>query len=151
MDNAEMLEEFIKLSGELGLRDTSYAELQEEVRKNVEESGVPDVERVLEVLKGYRFVNADMLEMHDYVRWIRGGRHGEDPKLVVGGVVTSITEHDEGYHTVKCVNRVGRFFQVKTRPDVYLFKLLSDQEVVILNVLEALDQRSMLEQAEEEQ
>ena len=151
MQNTEMLEEFLGLAADLGLQNTSYGELQEEVRNAVLDSGVIDVERVLESLKGYRVVQPDSLAMHQYIRWIRKGPKDEHPKLVVGGVVTSVTEQDNGESTIKCVNKMGRFFQVTTRPDVILFRLFSDQEVVVLNVLEALDQRSMQELQETEE
>ena len=66
------------------------------------------------------------------------------------GEVWVFAEQDNGEFTIKCVNKAGRFFQVTTRPNVYLFRLFSDQEVVVLNVLEALDRRSTAELEEEE-
>ena len=64
MQNTEMLEEFLGLAADLGLQNTSYGELQEEVRNAVQSSGVLDVERVLESLKGYRVVQPESLAMH---------------------------------------------------------------------------------------
>ena len=151
MQNVQMLEEFLGLAADLGLQNTSYSELQEDVRRAVVASGVPDTDKALESLKGYRIVSPDNLAMHQYIRWIRQGPKDEHPKLVIGGVVTSVTEQDNGEFTIKCVNKAGRFFQVTTRPNVYLFRLFSDQEVVVLNVLEALDRRSATELGEEEQ
>ena len=150
MQNTQMLEEFLELAADLGLQNTSYNELREEVINAVMGSGVLDCERVLESLKGYRVVHPDSLSIHQYIRWIRLSPNDEYPKLVVGGVVTSVTNQDNGEYIIKCVNKMGRFFQVTTRPDVILFRLFSDQEVVVLNVLEALDRRSMQEQLEEQ-
>lgn len=145
MQNIGMLEEFLGLAADLGLQNTSYSELREDVRRSICASGVPDIEKAMEALKGYRIVSPDNLAMHQYIRWIRKGPKDEQPKLVIGGVVTSVTEQENGEFTIKCVNKVGRFFQVTTRPNVYLFRLFSDQEVVVLNVLEALDRRSTAE------
>jgi hypothetical protein len=141
----EMLAQFLELARLLNLEDKTYEELQEEVRDAVLESGVDDVDKALESLRGYRVVDALELSQHDYVRWIRSENaspSGRASGPTVGGVVTSVHPAPEGQHTVRCVGRVGRFFQVTTRPGVWLFRLLTEQEVVILNVLEALDQGS---------
>ena len=47
MQNTEMLEEFLGLAADLGLQNTSYGELQEEVRNAVQSSGVLAQHRVL--------------------------------------------------------------------------------------------------------
>jgi hypothetical protein len=144
---AELLVQFLEMASSLGLEDTSYRELQEDVREAVELSQIEDQEKTLHSLRAYRLIDADELEQHDYVRWLRASPD-RPVALTKGGVVTSITEHDDGQHTVRCAGRTGRFFQVRTCPGVWLFKLLSSQEAVILNVLEALDQGSMLGQEE---
>lgn len=150
-EQAEILGEFLEMASSLGLEDTTYHELQEEVREAVEASGIEDVDKAIRSLRAYRLIDPDDLEQHDYVRWLRHAdaqAPGRPVTLTVGGVVTSVTEHDDGEYTVRCAGRTGRFFQVRSRPGVWIFRLLSPQETVVLNVLEALDRGSTLEPEE---
>lgn len=141
----EMLAHFLELSALLGLQDTSYQELQEEVRHAVVASGIDDAPTALRSLRAYRVVDAVDIEQHDYIRWVRSAEaspSGRASGPTIGGVMTSVVDADDDEHTVRCAGRTGRFFQVTTRPGVWLFKLMSEQEAVILNVLEALDRGS---------
>lgn len=150
-EQEETLLQFLEMATSLGLEDTTYHDLQEEVKEAVEASGIEDMDKAIRSLRAYRLIDPDELEQHDYVRWLRSAEAqapGRPVVLTVGGVVTSVTEHDDGEFTVRCAGRTGRFFQVRSRPGVWIFRLLSMQETVVLNVLEALDRGSTLVQEE---
>ena len=88
-------------------------------------------------LRNYRYVD----EMHDinygsYIRWI-SLKNPENVKLTNGGLICDIVIHDEGVH-IKCKNNMNRIFQIKLDENL-IFQKLTDQEQVILSVLDYLD------------
>jgi hypothetical protein len=141
--DAATINEFLELATMFGLRETSYTELKREVATIVVDSAIPDPEKAVESLGQYRLVGAEQLRPSDHVRWIRGAEAsptGRPSGPTLGGFVTSIVPREDGEHGIKCVNTIGRHFQATTRPGLWLFRRLTEQEIVVLTVLESLDQ-----------
>lgn len=88
-------------------------------------------------LKAYRYCSGiNDLQFGHYVRWIQL----KDPsnlRLTNGGVVCDIKIFDDHIQVV-CKNNCNRFFQIKF-DEVVIFQKLSNQERVILGVLNYLD------------
>jgi hypothetical protein len=144
--DADTIQEFIGLATTLGLRETSYNNMREETWEVIQSTGLAEPEVAYESLSNYRPVTCAGLKPGDYLRWIRGpdaAPTGQASGPTVGGYVTAINPRPTGEHTIKCINTTGRHFQATTRPGLWLFRRLSDQELVVLSVLAALDQESM--------
>lgn len=88
-------------------------------------------------LKNYRYCDeiAD-LQYGYYIRWI-SLKNPEKIKLTNGAIITDIKIYNEGIQIV-CKNNMNRFMQIKF-DEVIIFQKLSNQEQVILSVLDYLD------------
>jgi len=144
--DVETLNQFLELAEVVGLRESSYQNLQEETREVLEMAGVDNPEEAVNKLKGYRLMSAEDIRIGEYVCWIRradASPSGRPSGPTAGGTVTKITEQPNGEHTVQCRGVAsGRFYQATTRPGLWLFRKLTEQELVVLNVLDALDRTS---------
>jgi hypothetical protein len=138
----ETIEEFVKLATTLGLRETSYEIMREETWEIIKNTGVGNPEKAYKSLSHYRPVTCCDLKPGDYLRWIRDSNaapNGQPSGPTIGGYITHINTQSSGEFTIKCINTSQRHFQATTRPGLWLFKQLSDQELVVLSVLSALD------------
>jgi hypothetical protein len=144
--DVETLNQFLELAEVLGLRESSYQHLQEENQEIVEAAGVDNPENAVNKLRGYRLMPAENIRLGEYVCWIRSAKaspSGYASGPTAGGTVTKITEQPGGEHTVQCRGVAsGRFYQATTRPGLWLFRKLTEQELVVLNVLDAIDHTS---------
>lgn len=144
--DADTIQEFLTLATTLGLRETSYDSMREETWEVIKNTGVANPDTAYKSLSHYRPVTCADLKPGDYLRWIRGpdaAPTGQPSGPTIGGYVTAINAQPSGAYTIKCINTSGRHFQATTRPGLWLFKQLSDQELVVLSVLAALDHNSM--------
>ena len=87
-------------------------------------------------LKGYRYCS-DMQDVQYgyYIRWIPL-KNPDNIKLTNGGIICDIPVHNEQIH-IRCFNRYRKIMQIKL-DECYVFQKLSNQERVILNVLDYL-------------
>jgi len=87
-------------------------------------------------LKNYRFID-EMKELHfgSYIRWI-SIKNPENIRLTNGGIVCDIKANNDDIY-ITCKNNMNRFFQLKMSENI-IFQKLSDQERVLLNVMDYL-------------
>jgi len=144
--DVETLNQFLELAEVVGLRESSYGHLREETQEVIELAGVNNPEEAGHKLRGYRLMSVDDIRVGEHVCWIRcaeASPTGRASGPTAGGTVTKITEQPNGEHTVQCRGVAsGRFYQATTRPGLWLFRKLREQELVVLNVLDALDRTS---------
>ena len=88
-------------------------------------------------LKNYRYIDemAD-LQFGHYIRWIKL-TNPTNINLTNGGIICDILVFENGVH-IKCKNNMNRLFQVIMEENL-IFQKLSDQEQVILSVMDFLD------------
>ncbi len=88
-------------------------------------------------LKEYRYCS-EMCDLQDgyYIRWI-SLKNPDNVKLTNGAHILDILIKDKGAH-VLCKNNRNRIFQIKF-DEVIIFQKLSQQEKIILGVLDYLD------------
>lgn len=144
--DVETLNQFLELAEVVGLRESSYQQLQEETREVIEKAGINNHEEAVNKLQGYRVMPVENIRVGEFVCWIRSAEaspSGRPSGPTAGGTVTKITEKPGGEHTLQCRGVAsGRFYQATTRPGLWLFRKLTEQELVVLNVLDALDRTS---------
>tara|TARA_B100001063_G_C16634406_1_gene487540 strand:- start:383 stop:823 length:441 start_codon:yes stop_codon:yes gene_type:complete len=88
-------------------------------------------------LKQYRYVDdlAD-LKYGCYIRWINL-TNPDNLNLTNGGLIVDINFYDDGVQ-IKCKNNYNRFFNIKFDESM-IFQKLSQQELILLQIMEALD------------
>ena len=88
-------------------------------------------------LKNYRFVDdLDDIQYGRYIRWI-SLKDPSNIKLTNGGIICDIRVFDEQVH-IRCRNNLNRIMQI-ILDECLVFQKLTDQERVILDVLNYLD------------
>jgi hypothetical protein len=88
-------------------------------------------------LKNYRYCSEICdLQYGYYIRWIPL-KNPDNIYLTNGGHIIDVKIYDEGVHIV-CKNNINRIIQIKF-DEVIIFQKLSNQEQVILSVLDYLD------------
>lgn len=88
-------------------------------------------------LKNYRYVDElPDINYGSYIRWI-SLKNPSNIKLTNGGLICDIKILDEGVH-IMCKNNMNRVMQIKIDENL-VFQRLSEQEHVILSVLDYLD------------
>ena len=88
-------------------------------------------------LKDYRYVDEmNELKYGAYIRWIPL-RDPNKIKLTNGGIICDILVKDNGIHVV-CRNNMHRMFQLRLM-ECMIFQKLSDQEKVLLSVMDYLN------------
>ena len=89
-------------------------------------------------LKDYRYVdNLDDINYGCYIRWIKIKDPG-NIKITNGGIICDMKIRDNGKTHIICKNNMNRFFQIKF-DEVIIFQKMSQQENVILTVVDYLD------------
>ncbi len=96
-----------------------------------------DIKTLHQKLKEYRFVD----EMSDinygrYIRWINM-KNVDNLKLTNGGIICEIIATDNG-NVITCKNGMNHLFRIKME-ECLIFQKLTDQEKVLLSVLDYLD------------
>ena len=88
-------------------------------------------------LKDYRYVD-DLgdLKYGSYIRWIRL-TNPDNISLTNGALVVDINIYDSGVQ-IKCKNNMNRFFNIKI-DECIVFQKLSQQEIILLQIMEALN------------
>ena len=88
-------------------------------------------------LKEYRFVD-EMNEINygKYIRWINM-KNIDNLKLTNGGIICEIIATDNG-NVITCKNNMNQLFRIKME-ECLIFQKLSDQEKVLLSVMDYLD------------
>ena len=88
-------------------------------------------------LDSYRYVN-DLtdLKFGQYIRWI-SLKNFDNLKLTKGAIVCDYKVFNNCLHLI-CKSGFGKIFQIKF-DEVEIFQKLSDQEKILLSVLELLD------------
>ena len=76
------------------------------------------------------------LQLGYYIRWI-SLKNPDNIKLTNGAIIIDIKLLDNGMHLV-CKNNMNRIIQIKF-DEVIIFQKLSNQEKIILSVLDYLD------------
>lgn len=96
-----------------------------------------DLKTLHKKLKQYRYVDdlAD-LKYGSYIRWMRL-TDPENLYLTNGGIVVDINIYDTGVQ-IKCKNNYNRFFNIKI-DECIIFQKLSQQELILLQIMEALN------------
>lgn len=97
-----------------------------------------DIKTLHQKLKEYRFVD----EMRDinygrYIRWINM-KNIDNIKLTNGGIICEIMATDSG-NVITCKNGNNNLFRIKME-ECLIFQKLTDQEKVLLSVLDYLDE-----------
>lgn len=97
-----------------------------------------DIKILHQKLKEYRFVD----EMNDinygrYIRWINM-KNVDNLKLTNGGIICEILATDNG-NIITCKNGINRLFRIKME-ECLIFQKLTDQEKVLLSVLDYVDE-----------
>ena len=88
-------------------------------------------------LKDYRYIDEmNELKYGAYIRWIPL-RDPSKIKLTNGGIICDILVKDNGIHVV-CRNNMHRMFQLRLM-ECMIFQKLSDQEKVLLSVMDYLN------------
>lgn len=88
-------------------------------------------------LKNYRYCDDFIsLQLGYYIRWI-SLKNPDNIKLTNGAIIIDIKILDNGLHIV-CKNNMNRIIQIKF-DEVIIFQKLSNQEKIILSVLDYLD------------
>ena len=88
-------------------------------------------------LKDYRYVDdLSDIQYGRYIRWINLN-NPNNIKLTNGGLIIDIKILESGIHVV-CKNNMNNRFQIKI-DECVIFQKLSDQEKIILSVLDYLD------------
>ena len=88
-------------------------------------------------LKHYRYCDDFIsLQLGYYIRWI-SLKNPDNIKLTNGAIIIDIKILDNGLHIV-CKNNMNRIIQIKF-DEVIIFQKLSNQEKIILSVLDYLD------------
>ena len=95
-----------------------------------------ELKKLHKKLENYRLIEEmEDLQYGHHIRWIRLTTP-EKIFLTNGGIVCDIQVINEEAH-VRCFNRYKKLMQIKL-DECYIFQKLSDQEQVILNVLDYL-------------
>lgn len=95
-----------------------------------------ELKKMHKKLEDYRLVEElDDIQYGHHIRWIRL-TNPEKIYLTNGGIICDIRVINEEVH-VRCFNRYRKIMQIKL-DECYIFQKLSDQEKVILNVLDYL-------------
>ena len=93
--------------------------------------------RFINKLKNYRFVDElQDIRYGSYIRWINVQNTGEI-KLSNGGFIIDIKIFDDGCQVI-CKNMYNAIMQIKLNENM-VFQKISDQEQVILSVLDYLN------------
>jgi hypothetical protein len=89
-------------------------------------------------LKEYRYCT-DLKDLQEgyFIRWIPL-KNIDDLKLTNGGIVCDVTFVNDSLQ-ILCKNFMNRFFQIKF-DEVVIFQKLSNQEKIILGILDYLDE-----------
>jgi hypothetical protein len=88
-------------------------------------------------LKYYRYCDDFIsLQLGYYIRWIPL-KNPDDIKLTNGAIIIDIKILDNGLHLL-CKNNMNRIIQVKF-DEIIIFQKISNQENIILSVLDYLD------------
>jgi len=96
-----------------------------------------ELKKMHKKLQDYRLVEElDDIQYGHHIRWIRL-TNPEKICLTNGGIICDIIVHNEQVH-IRCFNRYRKIMQIKL-DECYIFQKLSNQEKVILNVLDYLD------------
>jgi len=88
-------------------------------------------------LKDYRYVDdLSDLKYGSYIRWMRL-TNPDNISLTNGALVVDINIYDSGVQ-IKCKNNMNRFFNIKI-DECIVFQKLSQQEIILLQIMEALN------------
>jgi hypothetical protein len=96
-----------------------------------------DLKKYHKKLKDYRYCDDFMsIQLGYYIRWI-SLKNPDNIKLTNGAIIIDIKLLDNGMHLV-CKNNMNRIIQIKF-DEIIIFQKLSNQEKIILSVLDYLD------------
>lgn len=132
----------------IGLKLSKIKSDKNDILQKLQLSG-ENLKRYHKKLKEYQYVdNPDDLHHGSYIRWfplkgiIDANKDYRDfnLKLTNGGIITSICygEDDNDYGLVRVKNICNRFFCIRT-DECVIFQKLSDEEKLLLNIMEYLD------------
>ena len=118
LNSKKVLEEKTNMLNELDLDDVTFKQFMNK-------------------LKNYRFVDElQDIKYGSYIRWIKI-TDDNIPKLSNGGFIIDIKIFDDGCQVI-CKNMYNAIMQIKLNENI-VFQKISDQEKVILSVLDYLN------------
>ena len=98
--------------------------------------GRENLKKIHKQLENYRYVDdISNLRYGFYIRWINL-KNTQQIKLTNGAIICDIKVVNDEVHIV-CKNNMNRFMQLKLE-ECYIFQKLSDQEPILLSVMESL-------------
>ena len=98
--------------------------------------GRENLKKIHKQLENYRYVDdISNLRYGFYIRWINL-KNTQQIKLTNGAIICDIKVVNDEVHIV-CKNNMNRFMQLKLE-ECYIFQKLSDQEHILLSVMEYL-------------
>lgn len=137
MDN-EILEKALNNEKNNSITKLNSAKIKKIKEDIIDELELQKKERadMLRKLYYYRLVDEiPELEYGRYIRWINLNK--PEIKLTNGSIIVGVDIYDSGVH-IKCKNNMNRIFQIKLNDNI-IFQQLTDEELVILKVLDYLE------------
>ena len=137
MDN-EILEKALNNEKNNSITKLNSAKIKKIKEDMMDELELQKKERadMLRKLYYYRLVDEiPELEYGRYIRWINLNK--PEIKLTNGSIIVGVDIYDSGVH-IKCKNNMNRIFQIKLNDNI-IFQQLTDEELVILKVLDYLE------------
>jgi hypothetical protein len=136
---SDLLDEAVDNEDNENITSHTYASLEKCKRGILEElfECSDEVTSILEKLEDYRHVD-ELPEFRPgcHVRWIRT-TGGSTARLTNGGFLLDVSLRENGVH-IRCRNGCNRIFQLKI-DDVFVFQKLTDQERVILSMIDIIN------------
>tara|TARA_B100001057_G_C22625473_1_gene862308 strand:- start:121 stop:552 length:432 start_codon:yes stop_codon:yes gene_type:complete len=141
MDDGEMYEFLVALNNDnnssiVDLTSNKIKKIKNDVLQNLQIKG-EELKNLHKRLKDYRYCS-DLKDLQDgfFIRWI-SLKNPNNLYLTNGGIVCDV-KITNGLLYVLCKNVYNRFFQFKF-DEVIIFQKLSNQEKIILGILDYLE------------
>ena len=137
---SELLDQAVNNDDNENITSHTLSSIENTKASILDEFALSDDDRIktLDKLDGYRHVD-ELPEFRTgcHVRWIRPPNNDTPPRLTNGGILVDVSIRENGAH-IRCRNNCNRIFQIRV-DDAFIFQKLTDQEKVILSMIDIIN------------